>query len=138
MGIRHIKPKGRRECHRFTVHAEADWRREKRHWFNFKTGEWQEEPEGGTTTSIRCGRTKRAFRRLLRRLAKQGRNEGVVLRLYSRFVGGDELIGKVGKMKLSKFQIRALEIISSNTVNNLMRHGIKFTVLTSLQRAWAH
>ena len=136
MGIRHIKPKGRREWHRFIGFAEADMRREKRHWFNFKTGVWQEGPDSGTATCMWAGRTKRAFHRFLRRLAKQGRNDGVVLRLCSRFVGGDELVGKVGKMKLSKFQIRALEIISSNTVNNLTRHGIKFTVLMSLQRAW--
>ena len=94
MSIHHAKKRGRRHDHGYHYFF-PDWK-EELGWFNLGENMWAKEPgEGECTTTLHDVKTKRAFRRRLKKMGRRGECIGVCFRLASWWEGHDELTGIV-------------------------------------------
>lgn len=102
MPIHHAKKRVHRHDHGY-YYFFPDWK-EELGWFNFGENMWAKEPgEGASASMIQDVKTKRAFRRRLRKMGRRSEGVGVRFRLTSWWIGHDELTGVVkAKKKRSK------------------------------------
>lgn len=104
-------------------------------WYGLRSKTWYASPprDEESATYVYGGKTKRALRRWLRREAKMGRHNGMRFVLLSRFEGNYDIIGKVGKQRLTYWQWRALSIIAERNGSQYVVKRIRKLILRTLK-----